>query len=91
MGMPGNIDVEITTSFDVQNASVTRTVRFVDGCGLDCLVSSDLGDPKWWNLNQSIVADTIGLPDGCHKIDRQHVGPGQFDYKWMPIAKGADE
>jgi hypothetical protein len=85
MGMPGNIYIEITTVFDVEKGSVTRSVRFVDGWGLNCLVASDLGDQKWWHLNRTIVADTIGLPDGQHKVDRQHVGPGQFDYKWMPV------
>ena len=90
MGMPGNIDIEITTTFDTENAAVTRSVRFVHGYGLNCLVASDLGDPQWWDLNQAIVADTLGLPDGRHKIDRQHVGPGQSDYKWLPVTTTAD-
>ena len=71
MGMPGNIYIEITTVFDVEKGSVTRSVRCVDGWGLNFLVASDL--------------DTIALPDGQHKVDLQHVGPGQFDYKWMPV------
>lgn len=83
--MPGNIDIEVTTKFDIEKASVTRSVRFVGGWGLSCLVASDLGDQKWWHLNRTIVADTIGLPDGQHKVDRQHVGPSQFDYQWMPV------
>lgn len=73
MGMPGNIDIEITTTFNVENGSVTRSVRFIGGCGLNCLVASDLGDQKWWHLNRTIVADTIELPDGQHKVDRDSV------------------
>jgi hypothetical protein len=86
MGLPGNIDIEITTTFDAKNGSVTRTVRFVGGWGLNCLVASDLGDPQSWGINKDIVADTIHLPDGRHKIDWQHVGPDEFDYKWLPVA-----
>lgn len=85
MGLPGNIDIEITTAFDAEKGSVTRSIRFVGGWGLNCLVASDLGDQRWWHLNRTIVADTIELPDGRHKVDRQHVGPGHLDYKWMPI------
>jgi hypothetical protein len=79
MGMPGDIDIEITTTFDVEKRSVTRSVRFVDGWGLNSLVAFDLGDQESWDHNQTIVADTIALPDGQHKIHRQHVGPGQFE------------
>jgi len=53
-------------------------------------VVSELGEQKWWHLNRAIVADTIELPDGQHKVDRQHIGPGQFDYKWMPT-KATDD
>jgi hypothetical protein len=84
MGMNGNIEIEITTSFDAENGSVTRSVRFVDGWGLNCLAASQIGDPGCWDMNREIVADTINLLDGRHKVDRQYVGPGQFDYKWMP-------
>jgi hypothetical protein len=85
MGVPGDIDIEITTTFDVEKRSVTRSARFVDGWGLNSLVAFELGDQEDWEINQTIVADTIALPDGQHKIHRQHVGPGQFDYKWMPV------
>ncbi|MFM2219256.1 MAG: hypothetical protein RL240_3574 [Planctomycetota bacterium] len=90
MGMPGYIDIEITTAFDAEKGLVTRSVRFVDGWGLNSLVVSELGEQKWWHLNRAIVADTIELPDGQHKVDRQHIGPGQFDYKWMPT-KATDD
>lgn len=85
MGLPGNITIEIVTVFNDKDNSITRAVRYISGWGLNCLVSSDLGNQEWWHLNRTIVADTIELPDGQHKIDRQHVGPDQFDYKWLPI------
>lgn len=90
MGLPGSIDVEITTTFDDREGSVSRKVRFVSGWGLNCLAASEIGDPDCWNINRSIVADTIDLPDGRHKIDRQHVGPGQFDWKWTPVENAED-
>jgi hypothetical protein len=91
MGLSGDINIEITTSFNAEVGSVTRSIRFVDGWGLNCLGASGMGDPELWDINRGIVADTIELPDGQHKVDRQHVGPGQFDYKWMPVQPNTKE
>jgi hypothetical protein len=85
VGAKGSIDVEITTEFDRLNAKVTRSVRYLDGYGLDCLIPSDLGNDEWWQLNQSVVADTMDLPDGIHKITSQNIGGHHI---WRPVTKG---
>ena len=84
MGLPGEIHVKITTVFDEKENSVTRTVKYLGGWGLNFLFSCRLGESKFWNINRHIVEDTIDLPDGTYTLDRKHVGPGDFDYKWSP-------
>ena len=84
MGIPGSITVHITTVFDNTNQSASRTVKYIDGYGLNCLASFSLGDPDFWDINSDLITDTIELPDGVYVLHRQHVGPGQFDYKWAP-------
>lgn len=89
MGMPGAIKVEITTTFDPENNSASRVVRFIGGYGLNMLVASDMSDPDSWAINRSIMADTMGLDDGVYTLVLVHEGPGQFDYKWTPSEKEA--
>jgi hypothetical protein len=85
MGLPGLIHIKIDTVFDEKNASVSRTLRYIGGWGLNCLASSDLGSKESWGINKSIVEDTIGLEDGVYALDKKHVGPGYYDYKWSPV------
>ena len=84
MGLPGVIQIKITTTFDEDANSASRTIQFVNGWGLNCLSACTLGTGKYWHINRNIMADTIKLPDGTYTLDRQHVGPEQFDYKWSP-------
>lgn len=84
MGIPGTINIEITTVFDPEKNLVTRTIRYVSGHGLNALSASQLGTGEFWEIDRDIVSDTIDLPDGEHKLCRAHVGPGQFDYMWRP-------
>lgn len=83
MGMPGFIHIEIKTTFNDADNSVSRSLRFRGGVGLNMLCPSRLGDPSMWSINKSIMEDTSELVDGVYKLSRQHVGPGVFDYKWM--------
>jgi hypothetical protein len=85
MGLPGIININITTSFDEGSNSVSRRIYYLGGWGLNCLAASHLGDPEfWWDINRSIMEDTIDLRDGTYTLENKYVGPGPFDYKWSP-------
>lgn len=74
MGMPGSVTIKISTTFDEGANSVSRSIQFIKGNGLNSLVLSDLGSEKSWDINKDIMVDTIGLPDGIHTLDYQHAG-----------------
>lgn len=84
MGLPGVVQIKITTNFDEKENSASRTVQYLGGWGLNCLSACTLGEDKFWHINRNIIADTIELPDGIYTLDKKHVGPGQFDYIWSP-------
>lgn len=90
MGLSGDIQIRITTKFDAVENKVSRTVYCLGGWGLHYLTSSQLGDAESWNINRSIIADTIQLPDGEYTIDKKHVGPGRYDYRWTPVENSRD-
>jgi len=90
MGLPGVIHVKITTSFDEETNSASRTVQYLGGWGLNSLAACTLGDCKYWKVSRHIVKDTIELPDGTYMLDKKYVGPGHFDYKWSPTENADD-
>lgn len=83
MGMPGTITIEIKTKFNFEEQSVERTVRFVDGWGLNCLAASQLGDPDSWDLNFDILQDTADFEDGVYELTRKEfMQEGNSDWRW---------
>jgi len=90
MGLPGVIHVKITTSLDEKANSASRTIQYLGGWGLNCLSACTLGSGKFWDINRHIMEDTIELPDGTYTLDKKHVGPEQFDYKWSPTEDAED-
>jgi hypothetical protein len=90
MGLPGVIHVKITTSFDEKANSASRTIQYLGGWGLNCLSACTLGSGEFWDIDRHIMEDTIELPDGTYTLDKKHVGPGQFDYKWSPTEDADD-
>jgi hypothetical protein len=91
VGLPGAIHVKITTVFNEKENSASRNLQYLGGYGLNGLSGCTIGKGKHWNVNKSIMADTIELPDGTYKLAKKHIGPGHFDYKWTPIDNDDDE
>jgi len=90
MGLPGVIHIRITTEFNEQQNSVSRTVQHLGGWGLNSLGGCSFGTGRYWHLDREIVKDTLELPDGVHTLERKHVGPGHFDYQWSPTENEED-
>ena len=90
MGMPGHIQVEITTDFDPENNSVTRRLRFFGGEELDSvaeIAAANLGDFENWDMNHEILRDTSDFEDGLYKLVHVRVwdGYGNYSHKWEVI------
>lgn len=82
MGMPGSVTIKITTTFNEEENSVSRSIQFVDGNGLNSLVTSEMGSEESWGVNKDVMADTIGLPDGVHTIELLNIKNAVI---WIPV------
>lgn len=82
MGMPGSVTIKITTSFNKEENSVSRSIQFVDGNGLNSLVTSEMGSEESWGVNKDVMADTIHLPDGVHTIELLNIKNAVI---WIPV------
>ena len=89
MGMPGHIKVEIKTDF-ITNTSVSRTIRFIDGVGLDSIAAEKMGDPDFWHINSDIMRDTMDLDEGVYELKSARVtdGCGNEYYRWEVVYDG---
>lgn len=83
MGMPGTITIEIKTKFNFEEQSVERTVRYVNGWGLNGLTAFQLGDPEFWGVNYDILQDTANFEDGVYELThKQFLQEGNSDWRW---------
>lgn len=98
--MPGYSIVEIKTVLDRDSQTVSKTIKYHGGIGLNSL-------SMWWKFVEAneqdisyvktiLIRDLSMLPDGKYKIAKQKrpekfLADAYFDYVWLPVGNDYDD
>lgn len=95
MGMPGWVDIEISTSIDEQSETYTRSLKLITWMGLNGLSLAYDFDPKITSEKDHLhkmMKKFIDIPDGRYRMTRvKQPSDDPYDYDWEIVDKNYDD
>ena len=98
MGMPGYVIIEIKTTVDTDKNTVSKSIQYLGGVGLNALSldfdfdSETQKEADHLYIKNILFRDLSMLPDGKYKIAKlkrpeDFLADPYFDYVWLPVGE----